>query len=118
MHVHIRIKDTFTLISRSMDKDKDDPRTGKRCSAERQEMFHRNSTVTLRLAASRNPHRISAEFVGFCKVSCDMYRILLYRHSSHSRSLSLSLSLSFFSPAHTVEPRLSGLNGTKLWPDK
>ena len=51
MHVGIRIKDTFTLISRSAAKDKDDPRTGKRCSAERQEMFRGNSAVTPRLAA-------------------------------------------------------------------
>ena len=57
----------------SADKDKDNPQTRKRCSSERQEMFCRNSTVMPRLA-TQILHRMSAEFIEFCKVSCDMYR--------------------------------------------
>ena len=39
---------------------------------EKEDTPHGSCTVLPRLAL-RNPHNISAEFIGFCKVSCDIY---------------------------------------------
>ena len=71
---HIRTQQTC-----STEKDEDinwvrtNLQTGKNHSAERGDTLHGSYTVIPRLAAWKL-YGIRAEFVGFCKVSCDMYR--------------------------------------------
>ena len=85
MHVRIRIKDTFTLISTNRCRyvpvqtlcasrySRDVPRTGKRRSAERQETFRGK-------ARDGNAEVSCAEFVGFVKflVICTVFRLVIH----------------------------------------
>ena len=63
------------------------PWTLKNPSAERRDMPRRSYTVIPWLAL-QNPCRISLEFIGFCKVSCDMYHEC---HHFHQAALIIGL---------------------------